>query len=44
MVELFESDARSDERRSSKGNQLKWESNKQWYKADKTICHAIISA
>ena len=36
MVELFESDIRSDERRSSKGNQLKWKSGNHWYKADYT--------
>ena len=48
MVELFESDIRSNERRSSKGNQLKWESNKQWYKADYTgyegLAEYVVSA
>lgn len=36
MVELFEPDVRRDERQSSKGNQLKWESSGTWYKADFT--------
>ena len=34
MVELFQSDLRDDGRRSSKGNQLKWETEGVWYKAD----------
>lgn len=34
MVELFEQDLQSVTRHSSKGNQLKWESNGVWYKAD----------
>ena len=36
MVELFEGDIRTDSRRSSKGNQLKWTSRGYWYKADYT--------
>ena len=36
MVELFEQDERKNERQSSKGNQLKWENNCIWYKADYT--------
>ena len=36
MVELFEQNIRSNERQSSKGNQLKWENNGIWYKADYT--------
>ena len=36
MVELFEQDERKNERQSSKGNQLKWESSGVWYKADYT--------
>ena len=36
MVELFEQDERKTERQSSKGNQLKWENNGVWYKADYT--------
>ena len=36
MVELFEQDERKNERQSSKGNQLKWENNGIWYKADYT--------
>lgn len=34
MIELFEQDLKSFDRQSSKGNQLKWENNKIWYKAD----------
>ncbi|MCR5179319.1 MAG: hypothetical protein K6C95_10100 [Lachnospiraceae bacterium] len=34
MVELFETDMRDNGRKSSKGNQLKWENNGIWYKAD----------
>ena len=34
MVELFEQDERKIDRQSSKGNQLKWENNGIWYKAD----------
>lgn len=36
MVELFEQDIRTNDRQSSKGNQLKWLSNGIWYKADYT--------
>ncbi len=36
MVELFEQDIRKNDRQSSKGNQLKWENNGVWYKADYT--------
>lgn len=34
MVELFEQNLRENNRNSSKGNQLKWENNHIWYKAD----------
>lgn len=34
MVELFEQNIRKNDRQSSKGNQLKWEDNGVWYKAD----------
>lgn len=34
MVELFEQDIRTNDRQSSKGNQLKWKNNHIWYKAD----------
>lgn len=34
MVEVFEESLRESERKSSKGNQLKWEHNGIWYKAD----------
>lgn len=36
MVELFEQDIRTNDRQSSKGNQLKWENGNIWYKADYT--------
>jgi len=36
MIELFERDIKFDGRQSSKGNQLKWESEGIWYKADYT--------
>ena len=36
MVELFEQDEKQNERQSSKGNQLKWENQDIWYKADYT--------
>lgn len=36
MIELFEQDIRKTDRQSSKGNQLKWENNGIWYKADYT--------
>lgn len=34
MIELFERDEHTTGRNSSKGNQLKWEKNGVWYKAD----------
>lgn len=36
MVELFEQNIRQNDRQSSKGNQLKWENEGIWYKADYT--------
>ena len=36
MVELFEQGERMQNRQSSKGNQLKWEDEGIWYKADYT--------
>ena len=36
MINLFETDIRDDNRKSSKGNQLKWNSLNKWYKADYT--------
>lgn len=36
MIELFEQELRQPDRHSSKGNQLKWEKNGIWYKADYT--------
>lgn len=34
MIQLFEQDICTNERQSSKGNQLKWKNNHMWYKAD----------
>lgn len=36
MIELLEGDIRNNGRKSSKGNQLKWEKNHVWYKTDYT--------
>lgn len=36
MIELFEQNIRTIDRQSSKGNQLKWENEGIWYKADYT--------
>jgi len=36
MIELFEQNERKADRQSSKGNQLKWENEGIWYKADCT--------
>ncbi len=36
MIELFETDKRDLNRKSSKGNQLKFERDDVWYKADFT--------
>ena len=36
MVELFENQLKDFSRQSSKGNQLKWENDGIWYKADYT--------
>ena len=36
MVELFEQNIKTNTRQSSKGNQLKWENESIWYKADYT--------
>lgn len=36
MVELFEQTVKTQTRQSSKGNQLKWENDGIWYKADYT--------
>lgn len=36
MIKLFEQDIRTNDRQSSKGNQLKWKNGDIWYKADYT--------
>ena len=36
MIELFDTDKKENNRKSSKGNQLKWEKDGIWYKADYT--------
>lgn len=42
MVELFEGDMRAENRRSSKGNQLKWENDGIWYKAGSSWSSVIL--
>ena len=42
MVELFEQDERQNNRQSSKGNQLKWENEGIWYKADYTGYEGLV--
>ena len=34
MITLFEQDIKTNDRQSSKGNQLKWLNGDTWYKAD----------
>ena len=34
MIELYENQLKNFERQSSKGNQLKWQNDNYWYKAD----------
>ena len=36
MIELFDEDMRTQNRQSSKGNQMKWKMDNTWYKADYT--------
>lgn len=36
MIELFEQNIKTNDRQSSKGNQLKWKKDNVWYKADYT--------
>ena len=36
MIELFVKDICSENRQSSKGNQLKWNTGGRWYKADQS--------
>ena len=36
MIKLFENNLKTQNRQSSKGNQLKWETDGTWYKADYT--------
>lgn len=43
MIELFEQDILLNDRQSSKGNQLKWQSqNGIWYKADYTGYEGLV--
>ena len=48
MVELYEGDIRDDGRKSSKGNQLKWQKEDIWYKADylgyEGLAECVVSA
>ena len=36
MIKLFDEDIKDNNRKSSKGNQLKWKRDGIWYKADYT--------
>lgn len=42
MIELFEQNIRTNDRQSSKGNQLKWENKGIWYKADYTGYEGLV--
>ena len=42
MVELFEQDVKTNDRQSSKGNQLKWANAGKWYKADYTGYEGLV--
>ena len=42
MIELFEQDIKTNDRQSSKGNQLKWENNKP--EADGTVLPHVYPA
>lgn len=42
MIELFEQNIRTNDRQSSKGNQLKWENEGIWYKADYTGYEGLV--
>ena len=48
MIELFEKDIQTADRKSSKGNQLKFERDGIWYKADNMgyegLAECVISA
>ena len=48
MIELYEGDLKDEGRRSSKGNQLKWQNNDIWYKADylgyEGLAECVVSA
>ena len=43
MIELFGQNIRTNRRQSSKGNQLKWENDGIWYKADYTGYEGLAS-
>lgn len=42
MIELFEQDIKTNDRQSSKGNQLKWKNNNIWYKSDFTGYEGLV--
>lgn len=42
MIQLYEDDIRQYDRQSSKGNQLKWQCNDFWYKADYTGYEGLV--
>ena len=41
MIELFEQNIRTNDRQSSKGNQLKWENKGIWYMYEQDVCTLI---
>ena len=41
MIELFEQNIRTNDRQSSKGNQLKWENEGIWYMYEQDVCTLI---
>ena len=41
MIELFEQNIRTNDRQSSKGNQLKWENEGIWYMYEQNVCTLI---
>ena len=41
MIELFEQNIRTNDRQSSKGNQLKWKNEGIWYMYEQNVCTLI---
>lgn len=42
MIELFEQNIKTNDRQSSKGNQIKWKNQNKWYKADYTGYEGLV--